>query len=64
MGSFLKDTLITKDPPDHRKLRNLVNQAFTPRAGGPPCRSYYADDARAAGSGESTGQVYSFVGIK
>ena len=31
-GSFLKDTLITKDPPDHRKLRNLVNQAFTPRA--------------------------------
>ena len=32
MGSFLKDTLITKDPPDHRKLRNLVNQAFTPKA--------------------------------
>src|SRR2546421_2103113 len=32
MGSFLKDTLITKDPPDHRKLHNLVNQAFTPRA--------------------------------
>lgn len=32
MGSFLKDTLITKDPPDHRKLRNLVNMAFTPRA--------------------------------
>ncbi len=31
-GSFLKDTLVTKDPPDHRKLRNLVNQAFTPRA--------------------------------
>src|SRR6266446_9548427 len=31
MGSFLKDTLITKDPPDHRTLRNLVNQAFTPR---------------------------------
>ena len=31
MGSFLKDTLITKDPPDHRKLRNLVNQAFTPK---------------------------------
>src|SRR5258707_3067489 len=30
--SFLKDTLVTKDPPDHRKLRNLVNQAFTPRA--------------------------------
>jgi cytochrome P450 len=32
MGSFLSDTLITKDPPDHRKLRNLVNQAFTPKA--------------------------------
>jgi cytochrome P450 len=32
MGSFLKDTLITKDPPDHRKLRNLVNQAFSPKA--------------------------------
>jgi cytochrome P450 len=31
-GSFLKDTLVAKDPPDHRKLRNLVNQAFTPRA--------------------------------
>lgn len=30
--SFLRDTLISKDPPDHRKLRNLVNQAFTPRA--------------------------------
>jgi cytochrome P450 len=29
---FLQDTLITKDPPDHRKLRNLVNLAFTPRA--------------------------------
>lgn len=29
---FLGDTLITKDPPDHRKLRNLVNLAFTPRA--------------------------------
>jgi cytochrome P450 len=29
---FLKDTLVSKDPPDHRKLRNLVNQAFTPRA--------------------------------
>lgn len=32
MGSFLGDTLVAKDPPDHRKLRNLVNQAFTPRA--------------------------------
>src|SRR5260370_26869452 len=32
MGSFLKDTLITKEPPDHPKLRNLVNQAFTPKA--------------------------------
>jgi cytochrome P450 len=30
--SFIEDTLVTKDPPDHRKLRNLVNQAFTPRA--------------------------------
>ncbi len=30
--SFLKDTLVARDPPDHRKLRNLVNQAFTPRA--------------------------------
>jgi cytochrome P450 len=31
-GGFLRDTLVSKDPPDHRKLRNLVNQAFTPRA--------------------------------
>jgi cytochrome P450 len=31
-GSLLADTLVAKDPPDHRKLRNLVNQAFTPRA--------------------------------
>lgn len=31
-GSFLADTLIAKDPPDHRKLRNLVNLAFTPKA--------------------------------
>jgi cytochrome P450 len=31
-ASFLKDTLVSKDPPDHRKLRNLVNLAFTPRA--------------------------------
>jgi cytochrome P450 len=32
LGTLLQDTLITKDPPDHRKLRNLVNLAFTPRA--------------------------------
>jgi cytochrome P450 len=32
MGGLFTDTLIAKDPPDHRKLRNLVNQAFTPRA--------------------------------
>ncbi|TMD61511.1 MAG: cytochrome P450, partial [Chloroflexi bacterium] len=32
VGSFLEDTLVATDPPDHRKLRNLVNQAFTPRA--------------------------------
>ncbi len=31
-GSFLADTLVSKDPPAHRKLRNLVNLAFTPRA--------------------------------
>ena len=31
-GSILADTLVAKDPPDHRKLRNLVNTAFTPRA--------------------------------
>jgi cytochrome P450 len=31
-GSLLSDTLVAKDPPDHRKLRNLVNLAFTPRA--------------------------------
>jgi cytochrome P450 len=31
-GPLLSDTLIAKDPPDHRKLRNLVNLAFTPRA--------------------------------
>src|SRR5947209_9785537 len=32
VGSFLEDTLVATDPPDHAKLRNLVNQAFTPRA--------------------------------
>lgn len=32
VGSFLQDTLVATDPPDHRKLRNLVNLAFTPRA--------------------------------
>src|SRR5579862_8134458 len=30
--TFLGDTMVAKDPSDHRKLRNLVNQAFTPRA--------------------------------
>ncbi len=30
--SFLANTLVTTDPPDHRTFRNLVNQAFTPRA--------------------------------
>ena len=32
MGGFLANSLIAKDPPDHRKLRNLVNQAFTSKA--------------------------------
>lgn len=31
-NSFLADTVVAKDPPAHRKLRNLVNLAFTPRA--------------------------------
>jgi cytochrome P450 family 109 len=30
--SVLKDTLVATDPPDHRKLRNLVNLAFTPKS--------------------------------
>lgn len=30
--SLISDTMLTKDPPDHRKLRSLVNLAFTPRA--------------------------------
>lgn len=30
--SVLHDTLVATDPPAHRKLRNLVNMAFTPRA--------------------------------
>jgi cytochrome P450 len=30
--SPLSDTMLVKDPPDHRKLRGLVNLAFTPRA--------------------------------
>jgi cytochrome P450 len=32
VGSFLQETLVATDPPYHRKLRNLVNMAFTPRA--------------------------------
>jgi cytochrome P450 len=32
VGSFLQDTLVATDPPYHRKLRNLVNMAFTPKA--------------------------------
>jgi cytochrome P450 family 109 len=31
-STFLSETIVAKDPPDHRKLRNLVNLAFTPRA--------------------------------
>jgi cytochrome P450 len=31
-STFLDETIVAKDPPDHRKLRNLVNLAFTPRA--------------------------------
>src|SRR4051812_48304967 len=30
-AGLLSDTLIGKDPPEHRKLRGLVNVAFTPR---------------------------------
>jgi cytochrome P450 len=32
VDAMLADTLISRDPPDHRKLRSLVNMAFTPRA--------------------------------
>ncbi|QBD77397.1 cytochrome P450 [Ktedonosporobacter rubrisoli] len=31
-GSFFEGTVIAKDPPEHRHMRNLVNLAFTPRA--------------------------------
>jgi len=31
-GSPFSDTMLVTDPPDHRKLRSLVNLAFTPRA--------------------------------
>lgn len=31
-NTFLEGTIVATDPPQHRKLRNLVNQAFTPRA--------------------------------
>lgn len=30
--AFAQETLVRKDPPGHRKLCDLVNQAFTPRA--------------------------------
>ncbi|GCE31764.1 putative cytochrome P450 YjiB [Dictyobacter alpinus] len=31
-NNFLKDTIVAQDPPDHRRLRQLTNQAFTRRA--------------------------------
>ncbi|GER91301.1 putative cytochrome P450 YjiB [Dictyobacter vulcani] len=29
---FLRDTIVARNPPDHRRLRHLINQAFTKRA--------------------------------
>jgi cytochrome P450 len=31
-GSFLAKTMLTTDPPDHTRLRRVVNRAFTPRS--------------------------------
>jgi cytochrome P450 len=30
--SFLAETMLTADPPDHERLRRVVNRAFTPRS--------------------------------
>ena len=31
-GGFLAQTMLTTDPPDHERLRRVVNRAFTPRS--------------------------------
>lgn len=31
IAKLFRDNMVMKDPPDHRRLRNLVHQAFTPR---------------------------------